>query len=130
MGLIDRRQFMGSVAAVGFAGASRPERATARDAFSSYDAVGQAQLVRSKQATALELVDAAITRIEVANPKLNAVVWEMFDHARARAKGALPDSPLSGVPYLIKDLNNVAGERTTSGSRFLDSFATANDPMP
>jgi amidase len=130
MGIIDRRQFMGSVAAVGLAGASRPERATARDAFSSYDAIGQAQLVRSKQATALELVDAAITRIEVANPKLNAVVWEMFDHARTRAKGTLPDSPLSGVPYLIKDLNNVAGERTTSGSRFVDNFATANDPMP
>ena len=130
MGIIDRRQFMGSVAAVGLTGASRPECATARDAFSSYDAIGQAQLVRSKQATALELVDAAITRIEVANPKLNAVVWEMFDHARTRAKGALPDSPLSGVPYLIKDLNNVAGERTTAGSRFLDSFATANDPMP
>ena len=130
MGLINSRQFMGSVAAVGLAGASRPERATARDAFSSYDAIGQAQLVRSKQATVLELVDAAITRIEVANPKLNAVVWEMFDHARTRAKGALPDSPLSGLPYLIKDLNNVAGERTTSGSRFVDSFATANDPMP
>ena len=129
MGLVDRRQFMGSVAAVGLAGAL-PERAAARDAFSSYDAIGQAQLVRSKQATALELVDAAIARIEAANPKLNAVVWEMFDHARTRAKGALPDSPVSGVPYLIKDLNNVAGERTTSGSRFLDSFATANDPMP
>lgn len=130
MGVISRRQFMGSVAAVGLVGASRPERATARDAFSSYDAIGQAQLVRSKQATALELVDAAITRIEAANPKINAVVWEMFDRARARARGALPDSPLSGVPYLIKDLNNVAGERTTSGSRFLDSIATANDPMP
>lgn len=130
MGLIDRRQFLGSVAAVGLVGASRPERATARDAFSSYDAIGQAQLVRSKQATALDLVDAAIARIEAANPKLNAVVWEMFDNARARAKGALPDSPLSGVPYLIKDLDNVAGERTTAGSRFVDSFPTANDPMP
>jgi amidase len=130
--LIDRRQFMGSVAAVGLAGAaSRPERAAARDAFSSYDAIGQAQLVRSKQATALELVDAAIARIEAANPKLNAVVLEMFEHARTRAKGALPASPLSGVPYLIKDLNNVAGERTTAGSRFnLDTPALANDAMP
>lgn len=132
MGLTPRRRFLGSVAAVALAGAaSRPERAVARDAFSSYDAIGQAQLVRSKQATALELVDAAITRIEAANPKLNAVVWEMFEHARTRAKGSLPASPLSGVPYLIKDLDNVAGERTTSGSRFLDGFiATANDSMP
>ena len=35
------------------------------------------------------------------------------------------------MPYLIKDLNNVAGERTTWGSRFsADMPAIANDPMP
>lgn len=131
-GFIDRRQFLGSAAASALAGAGwRPERASAHDAFSGYDGIGQAQLVRSKQATALELVDAAIARIEAANPKLNAVVWEMFEHARTRAKGALSQSPLTGVPYLIKDLNNVAGERTTWGSRFsADMPAIANDPMP
>ncbi len=130
-GVIDRRQFMGSAASA-LAGAGwSPERAAAHDAFSGYDGIGQAQLVRSKQATALDLVDAAIARIEAANPKLNAVVWEMFEHARTRATGALPQSPLTGVPYLIKDLNNVAGERTTWGSRFsLDTPAIATDPMP
>ena len=132
-GFIDRRQFIGfSTAASALAGVGwRPERATAHDAFSGYDGIGQAQLVRSKQATALELVDFAIVRIEATNPKLNAVVWEMFEHARTRAKGALPASPLTGVPYLIKDLNHVAGERTTWGSRFsADTPAVANDPMP
>ena len=35
------------------------------------------------------------------------------------------------MPYLIKDLNDVAGERTTRGSRFsADTPAIANDPMP
>jgi amidase len=96
----------------------RPQGAAAHDAFSGYDGIGQAQLVRSKQATALELVDSAIARIEAANPKLNAVVWEMFEHARTRAKGALPASPLTSVPYLIKDLNNVADERTTCAMVF------------
>jgi amidase len=131
-GFIDRRQFMGSAAAAALAGAGLwPRRAAAHDAFSGYDGIGQAQLVRSKQATALELVDSAIARIEAANPKLNAVVWEMFEHARTRAKGALPASPLTGVPYLIKDLNNVAGERTTWGSRFsADTPVMINDPMP
>ena len=131
-GFIDRRQFMGSAAGAALTGAGwRPERASAHDAFSGYDGIGQAQLVRSKQATALELVDSAIARIEAANPKLNAVVWEMFEHARTRAKGALPASPLTGVPYLIKDLNNVAGDGTTWGSRFsADTPAIANDPMP
>jgi amidase len=131
-GFIDRRQFVGSAAATALAGPGlRPDRAAAHDAYSSYDGIGQAQLVRSKQATALELVDSAIARIEAANPKLNAIVWEMFEHARARAKGELPASPLSGVPYLIKDLNNVAGERTTWGSRFsADTAALINDPAP
>jgi Asp-tRNA(Asn)/Glu-tRNA(Gln) amidotransferase A subunit family amidase len=73
-GFVDRRQFMGSAAA--------------HDASSGYDGIGQAQLVRSKQATALELVDSAIARIEAANPKLNAVVWEMFEHARTPAPKA------------------------------------------
>jgi amidase len=129
---MDRRQFLGSTAAAALAGAGlRPQRAAAHDAFSGYDGIGQAQLVRSKQATALEIVDAAIARIDAANPKLNAVVWEMFEHARSRARGELPASRLSGVPYLIKDLNNVAGERTTWGSRFsADTPAAANDPMP
>jgi hypothetical protein len=85
---VDRRHFMGSAAAAALAGAGlRSQRAAAHDAFSGYDGIGQAQLVRSKQATALELVDSAIARIEAANPKLNAVVWEMFEHARTRAKG-------------------------------------------
>ena len=132
MGLIDRRQFMSSAAALALAGAAlRPQRAAAHDAFSGYDGIGQAELVRAKQATALDLVDAAIARIEAANPQLNAVVWRMFEHARTRAKGPLPDSPLTGVPYLIKDLNNVAGERTTWGSRFSPNTpATATDAMP
>ena len=128
----DRRQFLSSAAAAALVSAGlRPQRAAAHDAFSGYDGVGQAELVRSKQATALELVDAAIARIEAANPKLNAIVWEMFEHARTRAKGEIPAGPLSGVPYLIKDLNNVAGERTTRGSRFsADTPVMINDPMP
>jgi Asp-tRNA(Asn)/Glu-tRNA(Gln) amidotransferase A subunit family amidase len=96
-----------------------------------FDGIGQAELVRSKQATALELVDSAIACVEAANPQLNAVVLEMFERARTRAKRELPASPLTGVPYLIKDLNNVAGERTTWGSRFsANTPAIANDPMP
>ena len=73
-GFIDRRQFLGSAAVVALAGAGLPtQRAAARDGFSGYDGIGQAQLVHSKQATALELVESAIARIEAANPRLNAV---------------------------------------------------------
>lgn len=129
---VSRRAFMGGAAAAALAAASlRSAPAFAHDAFSGYDAMGQAALVRTKKASALELVDAAIARIEAANPKINAVVFEMFERARKQAQGPLPQSPLSGVPYLIKDLNNVAGARTTQGSRFMAHYvADANDAMP
>ncbi len=68
------------------------------------DATAQAELVRSRQVTPLELVDAAIARIEQLNPRVNAVVTPMFERARAHA-GALTsfDAPFAGVPMLVKD---------------------------
>jgi amidase len=117
---INRRDFVGLGMATAFAaGLMRQQFALAKDAFSGFDAVGQAALVREKKITSLELVEAAIARIETANPKLNAVVAEYFDQARKQARTALPTSPLSGVPYLIKDLNDIKGELATSGSRLM-----------
>ena len=68
------------------------------------DATAQAELVRSGEASPLELVDAAIERVERLNPQLNAVIHPLFESARARAKGELPDGPFRGVPTLFKDL--------------------------
>ena len=48
------------------------------------DLIGHADLVRSGEATALELLDAAIGRIEAAR-SLNAVILELFDRARGQA---------------------------------------------
>ena len=45
------------------------------------DATAQADLVRCKEVKALELVDAAIERIERLNPALNAVVTPMYEQA-------------------------------------------------
>src|SRR3954470_15555302 len=89
------------------------------DDYSDYDGLGLAHLVASKQVTPAELVEAAIERIERHNPKLNAVVYKAYDEARAVAKGALPDGPFKGVPFLIKDLGlRVKGWPRSSGSRF------------
>src|SRR4051794_29252166 len=66
------------------------------------DLLGHAALVRSGEATALELLDAAIARIEAAR-ELNAVVCDQFERARAQAAGTLPDAPLAGAPFLLKD---------------------------
>jgi amidase len=72
----------------------------------SVDATAQADLVRRREATALELVDAAIARIEALNPRLNAVITTRFDKARDEAKAErLADGPFRGVPFLLKDLD-------------------------
>jgi amidase len=68
------------------------------------DATGQADLVRTGEVAASELVEGAIARIEKLNPELNAVVHPLFDRARDEAAGPLPDGPFRGVPLLLKDL--------------------------
>jgi amidase len=85
------------------------------------DATAQAALVRKREATPLELIDAAIRRIEAVNPQLNAVVWERFEKAREEARSAqLPAGPFTGVPFLTKDLGGTTvGEPDSGGSRFL-----------
>lgn len=92
------------------------------------DAVGQAQLVRKKEVKPIELIDAAIERIERINPQLNAVVTPMYDQARSAANGPLPDGPFRGVPFLLKDLLAAyAGVPMTSGSVFLKDFVPGRD---
>ena len=86
----------------------------------NYDAVGLAELVRTKQVHPRELVEAAIERIERYNPQLNAVVHKMYERAVAQADGPLPAGPFTGVPFLLKDLIALyPGEPTTGSSRFL-----------
>ncbi len=92
------------------------------------DATAQAELVRKNELKPIELIDAAIDRIERVNPQLNAVITPMYDEARATAKGELPDGPFTGVPFLLKDLLAAyAGVRMTSGSAFLRDFVPTHD---
>ena len=84
------------------------------------DATAQAELIRSGQLSPVELVDAAINRIEKLNPELNAVIHPRFDQARDEAAAALRDGPFRGVPTLFKDLMcAVEGEPYHEGMRFL-----------
>jgi amidase len=90
------------------------------DDFAILDATAQAELVRSGQVSPLELVDAAINRVEKLDPELNAVIHTRFDQARAAAAGPLPDGPFKGVPTLFKDLGcQIAGEPYHEGMKFL-----------
>lgn len=81
------------------------------------DALGIAESIRKGEVSAREVAEAAIARIEEANPQLNAVVGRRFEAALADIEAGLPQSPLAGVPFLIKDLGaEVAGVPATHGS--------------
>jgi len=87
--------------------------------YADHDGLGLAELVRRKDVTPAELIEAAIERIERHNGTLNAVVHKAYDEARRTAGGRLPEGPFLGVPFLVKDLGcPVAGWPRTSGSRF------------
>jgi amidase len=86
------------------------------------------QALRHRQLSAVELLTLHQHRIERYNPRLNAIVTECFEQARAaaeaadaaRARGA--DAPLLGLPITLKESINVRGLKTTVG---LPAFAQA-----
>jgi amidase len=90
------------------------------DELARLDAVGHAELVRTRAASPLELVDAAIARIERDDARLNAVPIRCFEEARAAAQRELPSGPFRGVPFLLKDLGATqAGLPYSAGNRAL-----------
>ena len=78
--------------------------AMATDALAAMDATAQAELVRRGEATPLELVDAAIARIERLDPTLKASCRGPSTRREARRARARPDGPFLGVPFLMKDI--------------------------
>lgn len=93
------------------------------DEIAYIDATAQAELVTNGEITPLELVDAAIERVECLNPQINAVVTEMYDNAREIALRSDHSGCFGGVPFLVKDfLAEYAGIRFTEASAFLKDF--------
>jgi amidase len=103
------------------------------DELASLSATAQGELIRRREVKPIELVDAAIGRIERLNPGLNAVVTPMFEQARAaanddRAMGKLVDAAFPGVPFLLKDLGGAyGGVRMTSGCALLSDYVPRHD---
>jgi amidase len=92
------------------------------------DATAQAELVRTKQVKPIELVDAAIERIERLNPQINAVIRPMHDEARKTAAAKLPEGPFTGVPFLLKDLGPMyAGVPMSQGTELLKNALSPLD---
>ncbi|MCA9522130.1 MAG: amidase, partial [Myxococcales bacterium] len=96
--------------------------------YDDYDASGLAELIARGEITAAEVVEAAIERIERRNPAINAVVHRQFERARETARGDLPEGPLRGVPFLLKDLKaEEAGEPSTSSCSLLVDWRARRD---
>lgn len=82
------------------------------------DAVELAALIRAKEIHPREAVTAAMVQIERHEPTLNALTWRRYDRALREAEQDPPDSPLAGVPFLIKDLGQaLTGAPNTLGSK-------------
>jgi amidase len=83
-----------------------------------------AALVRTGAASAREVVEAALRRIEALEPRLNAFVEIDGERALEAADAVVPGSaqPFAGVPIAIKGNIPVAGYELNSGSRFLAGY--------
>src|SRR5438105_6408901 len=95
-------------------------------------------LLKRWQVSPLELIDAALARIAAVNPRINALVTLCPERARDQARRLMDEGRaatderrwLGGLPIAIKDLNDVAGVRTTYGSPiFADNVPTRSDIM-
>ena len=85
------------------------------DALGEHDAVGVAEEIRAGRVSALEVVDAAIARVQAVQPELNGMVCSDFDRARARAERP-GKGFFAGVPTFVKDNSDVQGLPTQQGS--------------
>lgn len=92
------------------------------------DATAQAELVRRGDATPQQLLDAAIKRIELVNPLINAVITTMFEDAYQAARSDILNGPFAGVPFLLKDLIALCnGSRIAAGSHLLGDYTATYD---
>jgi amidase len=96
--------------------------------YDTLDALGLSALVASRQVSAAEVLEAALERADARNPRLNAIVARFDDEARRRAAGPLPAGPLSGVPFVLKELITAwKGHPMTGSSRLGAGFLPDHD---
>jgi amidase len=92
-----------------------------------------ASLVRNRKVSPVEILQAHLDRIDLINPKLNAIVTlatDAVEHAKAAEAAVMRGEVLGalhGVPLTIKDTIETAGLRTTSGSTMRAQFVPARD---
>src|SRR5262245_18670170 len=94
-----------------------------------------AGMIRRREVSPVEVVEAHLEQIERLNPELNAIVTlapDVLERARAAETAMMRGESvgaLHGVPLTIKDTIETAGIRTTSGSKMrVDYVPTVDAP--
>ena len=98
--------------------------------YENHDGLGLAQLVQQGEVTPLELLEAALARIALHNPALNAVVTPLYDAARAEIARGLPAGPFQGVPFLVKELVASVAGAAAGGIGALGALSVAGTCRP
>jgi len=95
-----------------------------------------ARQIRSKQITAVGVLEQCLERIRTEDPRLNAFIFVMADEARRDARRAdeeldagLDRGPLHGVPISIKDLFDITDTPTTAASHVRDGHVAGSDAV-
>lgn len=110
------------------------------DEYTQLDAIAMAELRRAGDVSASELLECALRQTDELNPRLNAIVYQDREHARAQAREidrhsqalATPDgsAQLAGVPFLIKEVNAVKDwPHTRSTALYRDNVASRDSAV-
>lgn len=133
---VTRRRFIGTSAAVGgvlsLAKFNQAQAASEDIVYKSASEI--ARMIRDKQVTSVEAVQACYARIDAVNPKLNAVVMQCRE--RALGEAAEADAMLAagkskgllhGVPFTVKDSFDTAGVVSTGGTLGRKAYVPGKD---
>jgi amidase len=112
-------------------------KATASKFDPNFGTAGQAaRAIRSGAISVRELTEHTYQRIRKYNPRINAFVTLLEEHAMLRDKQADEAlaarqtwGPLHGVPILIKDGFSTASVRTTAGSKIFEKYVPKEDAV-
>lgn len=99
--------------------------------YTELDALALAALVRAREVTPHEVLDAALAAAETLDPQVGAYAALHEDRARSAIDAGLPEGVLTGVPFALKDLwTSWRGTATTNGSRlFAGCVADCDDEV-
>jgi aspartyl-tRNA(Asn)/glutamyl-tRNA(Gln) amidotransferase subunit A len=138
---LTRRQFttlvpgaLAGCAVPGLASAAAPQQATGSNDLTALTLSEASRRVRGGTVTSVQLTEACLARIATYDPKLDAFITVMREHALAQAraldgetKGGRSRGPLHGVPIAVKDNIDTAGTRTTAGSAVFEDRVPQDD---